>query len=160
MSGIISQRPWLYQPRFFHLWTKVLKESNTLTVNNKFRNFPMVPKVVFGAGCFDQLASIIAPERKDKAPFIFLVDDVFEGNHEFVDRINLRFNDKLLFVSAEEEPKTSQVDQIVADIKSEFTYQPSGIIGIGGGTILDLCKAVSIMLTNKGSAADYQGWSI
>lgn len=139
---------------------KVLKESNTLTINNKFRNFPMVPKVVFGAGCFDQLASIIAPERKDKAPFIFLVDDVFEGNQEFVDRINLRFNDKLLFVSAEEEPKTSQVDQIVADIKSEFTYQPSGIIGIGGGTILDLCKAVSIMLTNKGSAADYQGWDL
>ncbi|WP_034261973.1 iron-containing alcohol dehydrogenase family protein [Altibacter lentus] len=120
----------------------------------------MVPKVVFGQGCFDQLGSILAPQRKDKAPFIFLVDDVFKQNKDLLDRIHLRFNDKLLFVSAEEEPKTTQVDQIVKDIKSEFTYKPSGIIGIGGGTVLDLAKAVSIMLTNKGSAADYQGWDL
>nr|WP_245962947.1 iron-containing alcohol dehydrogenase family protein [Ulvibacter antarcticus] len=120
----------------------------------------MVPKVVFGPGCFDQLTSILAPQRKDKAPFIFLVDDVFKNNREFIDRINLRFNDKLLFISSDEEPKTTQVDQLVKDIKAEFTYKPSGIIGIGGGTILDLAKAVAIMLTSKGSAADYQGWDL
>jgi len=139
---------------------KVFKEDKTETVNNKFKNFPMVPKVVFGQGCFDQLSSILAPQRKDKAPFIFLIDDVFRNNTEFMDRINPRFNDKLLFVSSEDEPKTSQVDQMVKDIKGEFTYKPSGIIGIGGGTVLDLAKAVSIMLNNKGSAADYQGWDL
>jgi 3-deoxy-alpha-D-manno-octulosonate 8-oxidase len=139
---------------------KVLKEEKKEAVNNKYRNFPMVPKVVFGQGSFDQLGSILAPQRRDKAPFIFLVDDVFKNNKELIDRINPRFNDKVLFISAEEEPKTSQVDQIVKEIKTEFTYKPSGIIGIGGGTILDLAKAVSIMLTNKGSAADYQGWDL
>lgn len=77
-----------------------------------------------------------------------------------IDRMNLRFNDKLVFVSSEEEPKTEQVDTIVKNIKNEFTYRPSGIIGIGGGSILDLAKAVAIMLTNKGSAADYQGWDL
>ncbi|MDC8004115.1 iron-containing alcohol dehydrogenase family protein [Aureisphaera galaxeae] len=120
----------------------------------------MVPKVVFGRGCFDQLPSILAPQRKDKAPFIYLVDDVFKENEELINRMNLRFNDKLIFVSAEEEPKTEQVDTIVKNIKSEFTYRPSGIIGVGGGSILDLSKAVSIMLTNKGSASDYQGWDL
>lgn len=139
---------------------KVLKEDKTIGVNNKYRNFPMVPKVVFGRGSFDQLSSILAPQRKDKAPFIYLVDDVFKGNQEFIDRMNLRFNDKLIFVSAEEEPKTEQVDTIVKSIKNEFTYQPSGIIGIGGGSLLDLAKAVSLLLTNKGSAADYQGWDL
>ncbi|MBT8255172.1 MAG: iron-containing alcohol dehydrogenase [Bacteroidia bacterium] len=120
----------------------------------------MVPKVVFGRGSFDQLPSILAPQRKDKAPFIFLVDDVFENDKSLINRMNLRFNDKLIFVSAEEEPKTEQVDTIVKAIKGEFTYRPSGIIGIGGGSILDLSKAVSIMLTNKGSASDYQGWDL
>ncbi|WP_245917715.1 iron-containing alcohol dehydrogenase family protein [Aureitalea marina] len=120
----------------------------------------MVPKVVFGAGCFDQLQSILTPERKANAPFIFLVDDVFRDRSDLVDRIPLRFNDQLQFVSADEEPKTSQVDQIVGDIRSEFKITPSGIIGIGGGTILDLCKAVAIMLNNQGSAADYQGWDL
>ncbi len=139
---------------------KALKEDKDISVNNKYRNFPMVPKVVFGKGCFDQLSSILAPQRKNKAPFIFLVDDAFENDHPLIDRINIRFNDKLLFVSVKEEPTTVQVDQIVKDIKSEFNYKPSGIIGIGGGSILDLAKAVSIMLTNKGSAADYQGWDL
>ncbi len=139
---------------------KVLKEKNNTSVNNQYRNFPMVPKVIFGEGSFNQLPSILAPNRKDKAPFIYLIDDVFENNTTFLDRINLRFNDKLIFVSTLEEPKTSQVDYIVKEIKSEFTYKPSGIIGIGGGSVLDLAKAVSIMLTNKGSAADYQGWDL
>lgn len=139
---------------------KLLKKEDKSSVNNKFRNFPMVPKVVFGSGCFDQLAEILAPQRQKNAPFIFLVDDVFKNDKAFIDRIKLRFNDKLTFISAEEEPKTSQVDQIVKEINSEFTKKPSGIIGIGGGTLMDIAKAVSIMFTNNGSAADYQGWDL
>lgn len=139
---------------------KVLKEEKRISVNNKYRNFPMVPKVVYGTDCFDQLPSILMSQRKDKSPFIYLVDDVFKSNHVLVDRMNLRFNDKLIFVSSEEEPKTEQVDTIVKNIKNEFNSRPSGIIGIGGGSILDLAKAVAIMLTNKGSAADYQGWDL
>ncbi len=139
---------------------KMLKKEQKSTVNNKFKNFPMVPKVVFGSGCFDQLPDILALQRQKNAPFIFLVDDVFKDNKAFIDRIKLRFNDKLVFISAEEEPKTSQVDQIVKEITSEFTKKPSGIIGIGGGTLMDIAKAVSIMLTNQGSAADYQGWDL
>ncbi|MEP2935672.1 MAG: iron-containing alcohol dehydrogenase family protein [Gilvibacter sp.] len=120
----------------------------------------MVPKVVFGAGSFDQLDQILEEQRKDRAPFIFLVDDVFEDNKNLVDRIPIKFNDALEFVSTQEEPKTSQVDKIVAKIKAEYTQVPSGIIGIGGGSILDLAKAVSIMLTNKGTADKYQGWDL
>lgn len=139
---------------------KLLKEKDKATVNNKFRNFPMVPKVVFGQGSFDQLSDILAPNRQKNSPFIFLVDDVFKNDSFIVDRIKLRFNDKLIFISADEEPKTSQVDEVVKEITSEFTKKPSGIIGIGGGTIMDIAKAVSIMLTNSGSAADYQGWDL
>lgn len=141
---------------------KLMKEKETPKndINNKFRNFPMVPKVVFGEGCFDQLSSILTPKRKKKAPFIFLVDDVFQDNSEFINRIPQRFNDKIIFISAVYEPTTNQVDELVSSIRKEFTRLPSGIVGIGGGTLLDLAKAVSIMLTNPGSAADYQGWDL
>lgn len=126
-----------------------------------FRNFPMVPRVVFGRGSFNQLGEILEPIRKGKdAPFIFLVDDVFEGQESLVSRIPLKGNDKIIYISAEEEPKTIYVDGIRDDIRNEFKEVPSGIIGIGGGTLLDYAKAVALMLTNPGSSADYQGWDL
>jgi len=131
-----------------------------MAVNNEYRNFPMVPRVVFGKGSFNQLPNILELQREEGAPFIYLVDDAFENQGTIVGRVVLNENDKILFVSAEEEPKTSQVDAIVSDILKEFDKLPSGIIGIGGGSAMDLAKAVSLMLTNKGGAADYQGWDL
>ncbi len=126
----------------------------------QYRNFPMVPRVVFGHGSFQQLGEILMPKRKNsEAPFIFFVDDVFEGQG-LVKEIPLLFNDQIIFISAQEEPKTEQIDVLVEKIKESFSELPSGIIGIGGGTLLDLAKAVAIMLTNSGSAAEYQGWDL
>ena len=114
-----------------------------------YRNFPMVPRVVFGRGSFDQLADILLPKRKNsEAPFIFLVDDFFEGT-DLEERIPWLFNDQIIFISADEEPRTDQVDALVNKIKEDFEEQPSGIVGIGGGTLLDLAKAVSILLNNS-----------
>ena len=125
-----------------------------------YKNFPMVPRVIFGKGSFDQLADILLPKRRHSdAPFIFLVDDVFEGK-ALVSRIPLLFNDQIIFISADEEPKTQQVDMLVGKIQNDYGELPSGIVGIGGGTIMDLAKAVSILLTNKGSSSLYQGWDL
>ncbi len=121
----------------------------------------MVSKVVFGRGSFNQLSEILAPKRLSmNAPFIYLIDDVFKNNIWITSRIQLSYDDKIIFISTKEEPKTSQVDALVEDIILMTKALPSGIIGIGGGSILDLAKAVSIMLTNEGEAKDYQGWDL
>lgn len=126
-----------------------------------YRNYPMVSRVVFGRGSFNQLDEIIAPKRLNtKAPFIYLVDDVFKGNTWLTSRISLAYEDQLIFISANHEPTTSQVDELVEQIILEHKDLPSGIIGIGGGTLLDLAKAVAIMLTNSGDSKDYQGWDL
>ncbi len=127
----------------------------------KFRNFPMVPRVVFGRGSFNQLHEILEPKRKsENAPFVFLVDDVFKGNSFVIDRIPLHYNDTIVYISTTEEPKTKYVDAERDTILENFKELPSGIIGIGGGSILDYAKAVALMLTNEGSSAQYQGWDL
>ncbi len=126
-----------------------------------YKNFPMVPRVIFGRGSFNQINDVLAPKRLNaKAPFVFLIDDVFKGNSWITSRIELAYDDNIIFISSKEEPKTEQVDKLVEHIILTSKERPSGIIGIGGGTLLDLAKAVSIMLTNEGETKNYQGWDL
>src|SRR5262245_59994607 len=124
----------------------------------KFRNFKMVDYVVYGRGSFDQLDEIVAPHRKDDRPMIFLIDHFFE-NKPLTHRVPLKGKDKIVFADVTHEPKTSYVDKLAQGLKQEFG-NISGIIGIGGGSTMDLAKAVSLMMNNPGSAADYQGWDL
>lgn len=124
----------------------------------QFRNFKMVGYVVYGRGSFNQLDEILAPQRKPNAPMIFLVDHFFEGK-EIVNRVPLIGNDKIIFVDVTYEPKTTQVDNLANELKEEFGTI-SGVIGIGGGSTMDLAKAVALMMNNPGSSADYQGWDL
>jgi len=123
-----------------------------------FRNFKMVDYVVYGRGSFNQLGEILAPNRKGGAPMIFLVDHFFEGK-PLIQRIPLTGKDKIVFADVTHEPKTGQVDALAASLREEFGTV-SGIIGIGGGSTMDLAKAVALMMTNPGSSADYQGWDL
>ena len=124
----------------------------------KFRNFKMVGYVIYGRGSFNQLEEIIAPHRTEGKPMIFLIDHFFQ-NKSLVSRIPLKGNDKIIFADVTYEPKTSQVDKLAQQLKDEFG-NISGIIGIGGGSTMDLAKAVSLMMNNSGSSADYQGWDL
>lgn len=118
----------------------------------------MVGFVVYGRGSFNQLDEITAPHRQDGKPMVFLVDHFFDGK-PLVNRIPVRENDKVIFVDVTYEPKTTYVDKLAQQLKEEFGAV-SGVIGIGGGSTMDLAKAVSLMMNNPGSSADYQGWDL
>ncbi len=125
-----------------------------------FRNFKIVPNIVFGRGCFNQLDEILSARRSRSDSYIvFVVDDVFE-NRALRERIPLKNNDMLLWVNVDDEPKTKYVDELTAKVKQYNANLPEGVIGIGGGSTMDLAKAISLMLTNPGSSADYQGWDL
>jgi alcohol dehydrogenase class IV len=52
------------------------------------------------------------------------------------------------------EPTTSMVNFYKSKLKSRSIDM---IIGIGGGSVIDLSKAISVMLVNKGKVEDYHG---
>ncbi|HTL07726.1 MAG TPA: iron-containing alcohol dehydrogenase family protein [Chitinophagaceae bacterium] len=124
----------------------------------KFRNFKMVSYVVYGRGSFNQLDEILEPQRTKGKPMIFLLDHFFEGK-PLANRIPLRDNDEIIYVDVTYEPKTTYVDSLSNQLKEKFG-SISGVIGIGGGSAMDLAKAVALMMNNPGSSADYQGWDL
>ena len=68
-------------------------------------------------------------------------------------------NDMLIDADVTHEPKTTYIDELSQKLKDKFGTV-SGVIGIGGGSVMDLAKAVSIMMTNPGKAHEYQGWDL
>ena len=58
-----------------------------------------------------------------------------------------------------EEPTTVQVDML-RDQTKQSKGIPAAVVGIGGGSIMDLAKAVSLMFTNEGSSVKYQGLNL
>jgi 3-deoxy-alpha-D-manno-octulosonate 8-oxidase len=126
-----------------------------------FRNFRMVSRVVFGRGAFNQTGDILASVRKERGGrVVFLVDSVFEHT-ALPSRVPVEQGDQLLFVDiGDHEPTTIQVDAFRDQIAGAVPKPPASIVGIGGGSVMDTAKAVSVMLTNPGSSADYQGWDL
>jgi len=124
-----------------------------------YRNFAIVPRIIFGRGSFNQLDEILKERRSGQGGMVFILDDVFKGA-PLEGRIPLRGNDRIVHVNVDNEPKTSYIDALVQQINESAATLPDGIIGIGGGSTLDIAKAVSLMLANPGSSADYQGWDL
>ncbi|MBD2755504.1 iron-containing alcohol dehydrogenase family protein [Spirosoma validum] len=124
------------------------------------KNFKGIEKTVFGRGCFSQLDEILAPKRADnEGYFVFLVDNYFKGK-PLEGRVPVHPEDVTYYISVEEhEPTTDQIDQLRDEILAKKGL-PSGIVGIGGGSIMDIAKALSLMLTNEGSSTLYQGLNL
>ena len=125
-----------------------------------FRNFKMVSRVIFGQGSFRQLGDILqAPRSTNESFIVFMVDDVFKDS-ALGKKIPVKDGDMMLWVNVDKEPTTEYVDGLTDKIRLFSENPPAGVIGIGGGSTMDLAKAVSLMLTNTGSSAAYQGWDL
>jgi hypothetical protein len=77
-----------------------------------YRNFPMVPRIIYGRESISQLDTIISTKRTSNGKMVFLVDHFFENNAEFLKQIPIKANDILEYIDVTYEPKTSYVDEL------------------------------------------------
>ena len=125
-----------------------------------FRNFKSVTKTCYGRGSFNMLEEILLPQRSANAGFmVFLVDDYFKDNSNLKKRIPAKDEDEVHYISTLKEPSTVQIDALRDDILKRRGL-PAGIVGIGGGSVMDIAKAASLMFTTEGSSAQYQGLNL
>lgn len=127
----------------------------------EFKNFKVVSKMIYGRGSYAQLDEVLSAERNiDEGFVVFLVDKVHNGQ-PIGKRVPAKARDQLIWVDVdEEEPTTEQVDALTLEVQKFSERKPVSVVGIGGGATLDLAKSVSLMLTNEGGSAKYQGWDL
>lgn len=90
-------------------------------------------------------------------PLVFM-DNFFE-NYEAYDW--LPASSIIEYVDTTIEPTTVGIDNITEKVRTSQAYKSvDSIIAVGGGSTMDTAKAVANLLTNPGSAADYQGWDL
>ena len=116
--------------------------------------FFQVPTVIYGDDSFYRLNEIIPNNSKN---ILIILDNKLDLDFSF---LNNKFNyyyEK--FNSTENEPYTSDIDSISLIYKDKNIDL---IIGIGGGSTMDVAKSVSILIPviDKFSAEDFQGWDL
>jgi len=130
------------------------------TLNTGISNARNVSRYLFGRGAIWNLSTLLSERRKkEEKQVIFLVDEYFKTNSSALGKLPPDAEDQLIYVSTRDEPTTQSIDQLIAIINYS-SKDICAVVGIGGGIALDTAKAVSNLLTNGGSAADYQGWDL
>jgi len=111
-------------------------------------------KIYYGNKSFDVIEKLL---KKFHSPLV-LIDFYFEDKKNlFLDLINTK-KINIIFVDTTYEPSTDLIDNYILKIKKYYN-QTDCVVAIGGGSVLDIGKAVSIMLKNDGSSSDYVGWN-
>ena len=131
------------------------------TLESGVKNAKNAVHYVFGRGSILQLEPLLLDLREDESSYaIYLIDSYFEKNPGPLKDISKSDIDFVIYVDTKHEPKTDDINLLLSKLQKTGKDSPFAIIGIGGGSMLDIAKAVSNLLTNEGKAEDYQGWDL
>jgi alcohol dehydrogenase class IV len=113
-------------------------------------------QLVFGWGAAGQLPGLI--QRNGHRRLLLVTDRILVANG-IVDRIRIPLVnsglDVHVFDGGEPEPS---VDSAVRTLEEARSYQPDVILGLGGGSNMDLAKVTAAAYSHGGSPRDYFGW--
>jgi alcohol dehydrogenase class IV len=111
-------------------------------------DFFSVPRITFGRGKLAILPTLVAP----LGPTVLLVHNGGDGPRDRVAAALSTSEVRLVPYRQKGEPTVADVDDAVAAARRAGC---TGVIGAGGGSAIDLAKAVAGLLGNGGSALDY-----
>jgi alcohol dehydrogenase class IV len=119
-------------------------------------NFHSAGQLVFGRGSCAQLGGLLARRKLSR---LFLVADPRLQAAGLVERVARPLRESgiavELFTGGEPEPAIGTAHRAAAAARS---FGPDGVLGLGGGSNMDLAKIVAVLLAHGGEARDYFGF--
>jgi alcohol dehydrogenase len=122
------------------------------------QSFETVRRVVFGAGAVESLPDEI---NRVKGSRVLVVTDPGLKSAGVLDQLTgVLERAKITFgVYAEVEPDP-RMEVALASADAARAFDPDVIVGLGGGSSLDISKVTSVMLTNEGPIQKYFGMEL
>ncbi len=119
-------------------------------------NFYSAGRIVFGSGVINRLSQFIEPWRPKR---VLIVTDAVLVRvgvaAQILTPLNFAGIAVDLFDGGEPEPSFSVADDAIA---AAIRAQPDMIVGVGGGSNLDLAKIVAAVISHGGRYSDYFGY--
>src|SRR5690606_23501095 len=110
-------------------------------------------KLVFGNGVLKQLTEDVV-EQGYKAVIIMTIKPLLSQLADFTAILEKNKIEVLIDTSIEQEPSFSDVKQVLQQLSS---FSADAVIGIGGGSVLDVAKLVAAQLDNTQSLENIVG---
>jgi alcohol dehydrogenase class IV len=127
-----------------------------MTTMRSVWQFHTSAQLVFGWGAVSRLPALMQREQFVRA---FLVTDRVLAQNGILDIVRLPLIhagiDVEVFDGGEPEPSVDSAQKVLEHARE---YQPDVIIGLGGGSNMDLAKVAAAALSHGGSPRDYFGW--
>jgi alcohol dehydrogenase len=121
----------------------------------KIFTFTGAKKIAFGVGSFDNLPDYLG-ELKAKRPLV-VMDPALAASglkERIQDLLGPKGFKMAFYDKVEPEPRLELADE---GAKAAIKGNCDAVVGIGGGSAMDVAKAVAVLAANKGKAADYLG---
>ena len=122
------------------------------------KSFETVRRITFGCGSLENLGAEI--KRLDGSRVLVVTDPglksagVLDPVAAALDKARLDYS---VFAEVEPDPR---VEVALAAAGAAKAYGPDVIVGLGGGSSLDISKVASVMLTNEGPIEKYFGMEL
>ena len=117
--------------------------------------FRMPPRVLTGAGCISKVGEEVVNLGSKK---VLLITDAILVKLGALEKVDKSLRDHNLDFSIFDNMPSEPTDKDVCEgINAYKKNNCDCILAVGGGSVIDTAKAVSIMLTNDGTISDYMG---
>lgn len=110
-------------------------------------------KLVFGNGTLPQLATDIIAQQPDKV-FLLTIDPLVQSLERFKNSLEEAGITILQDTSVIAEPSFSDFEKLMIEVTP---FDPDIVVGIGGGSVLDVAKLVAAQLGNEQQLKEYVG---